>query len=1114
MRNLKRALSLTLASVMLLGMMVLGTSAASYPDVTDEHNVEAIGVLQAIGVMSGSNNGNFNPDAKISRIEMAIVMANLLNLEVNYFQGQNTFSDVPEWASGYVNACAANGIVTGVGGGRFGTGNVTATQAALMMLKALGYFQYNSDFGDDWARATALQASKINLFKDLEVRDNTQLTRNHVAQLALNALEADMVDADTSGNLNITTSDGTVVSNNNVKYVVRTSQSAFAKAIDSTGNEGSSSDGRNGSIIQLGEQLYNGDLKRNETSATTTAFQDPAVRWSYKTKEIGTYAKSADLTYTKEVKLSDIYADLGLSTKATTVKFAVDGDENAKANDGSTVVDKDALISSSEAKVGGKGSLTKVYYNESGEVITVTITVTNYYLAKAAEDYDSNNEELDVEIQSGAVALDSNTLELEDFAGIVSVKENDYLLVTVANNEIKTMAPVEVVGDVVVTAARSGDYVTAGQKYEYNSVAAGDSGALGHELMAAANKYSLNDKGYNLYLDPHGYVLGVEAVDGKANVNDYVFIKDAKEVGYDYIAKAVFTDGTSKTITVDKLNGEDVDSALVRGGNKFYTFKTDKDGNYELTDVENQDKATDARLDNVAQPIRNAGNTAAKVSKSANASTVFIAKDQATVGVKNAPETKTAGVVYYVWDEDNTNRLLIVYTEQKGSNSTSADDIVYILNNKPAVTEEDGDTYYLYQAVVNGDKTTEFAANQNSKPAGLYVVNTRTDGRADLGTAVTNKEELATFAGFVKTAECKDGTLILGSKSYLVSDSVKIRTIDGNTVKTISPSGVKGAVANDGFNLAYVIETSSSNSEISIVYLVKSGDNVNLPSGSGPEDISDAFESKDEVTVEGADLGTNGSATTVPANKTLTLTGDAKGKVTNASGGEGEEDGKIVLDNISVKAGEDLDLSGATGVEFKGTTAVPSGSTLKLPADLEELPKLTGTGTVTVNNDIPVPQDESGDPMTDPTDILGELQTALGMEDETMGEATTADGKDTYTITIGDATGFAGDKKIGAYSDQLSMDTIKGYYSGATSVSFHQFTITQAMAKSFNTVKITYKIGEGGWTAVNDDFFGKAAGSTLPSIPEGDSLTVILPLGNNVSQVKIELSTVADGGGE
>jgi len=41
MRNLKRALSLALSTVMLLGMMVVGTGA-SYADVTSKHNQEAI----------------------------------------------------------------------------------------------------------------------------------------------------------------------------------------------------------------------------------------------------------------------------------------------------------------------------------------------------------------------------------------------------------------------------------------------------------------------------------------------------------------------------------------------------------------------------------------------------------------------------------------------------------------------------------------------------------------------------------------------------------------------------------------------------------------------------------------------------------------------------------------------------------------------------------------------------------------------------------------------------------------------------------------------------------------------------------------------------------------
>ena len=47
MRNLKRALSLALASVMVMGLMVVGTGA-SYVDVSSEQNQEAIEVLQEV----------------------------------------------------------------------------------------------------------------------------------------------------------------------------------------------------------------------------------------------------------------------------------------------------------------------------------------------------------------------------------------------------------------------------------------------------------------------------------------------------------------------------------------------------------------------------------------------------------------------------------------------------------------------------------------------------------------------------------------------------------------------------------------------------------------------------------------------------------------------------------------------------------------------------------------------------------------------------------------------------------------------------------------------------------------------------------------------------------
>ena len=102
MKNLKKALSMVLASAMLFGMMVVGTGAA-YADVKDEHNEEAIGVVSMVGIMGA--NDEFNPDAKITRNEMAVVMVNMLDLDTDDFAGASQFTDVPAWAEPFVAAC-------------------------------------------------------------------------------------------------------------------------------------------------------------------------------------------------------------------------------------------------------------------------------------------------------------------------------------------------------------------------------------------------------------------------------------------------------------------------------------------------------------------------------------------------------------------------------------------------------------------------------------------------------------------------------------------------------------------------------------------------------------------------------------------------------------------------------------------------------------------------------------------------------------------------------------------------------------------------------------------------------------------------------------------------
>ena len=479
MRNLKRALSLGLTAAMISGLMVMGSSAASssYTDVADTNNVEAIEVLKAVGVMVGDENGNFNPDQNVTRNEMAVIMANLMEYNVASYKNTSPFTDVPSWAEPYVAACYTNGITSGYSDTVYGgSDTVTTAQAALMLMKALGYFQYASDFGSDWQLATTRQGNDIDLFVGVDSGVTAPMTRNDVAQLVLNTLKSGTVQAETDGSFQI----GDVVINRNVKYNYITSGQTYAKAIDDalyTNNDGTVS---TGSIVELGEKLYMGDLKLNDDA--TDVFGRPARYWEYDGNEIGTYAKTELLRqeYTTEVTGRDLYDLLGKSVIDDYTFFIYVDGENEESVLGDAFFTENQLNRSNDEAVGatGNGVLTQVYQDIDEHEIT--ISVINTYLAKAQEDYDEKNEEVDLTIYElknvGSsrtptyVKADSMsepyTVESDEF-DIADVVEDNLFLVTVADGAIQSMVAPEVLSDTTISNFKVDSYVTAdGTKYD------------------------------------------------------------------------------------------------------------------------------------------------------------------------------------------------------------------------------------------------------------------------------------------------------------------------------------------------------------------------------------------------------------------------------------------------------------------------------------------------------------------------------------------------------------------------------------------------------------------------------------------------------------------------
>lgn len=196
MKHMKRALSLVLAMVMLLGMMVIPTGAVSnFTDETEITYTEAVEVTSGIGLFAGAA-GKFMPKGTVTRAQMATIIVKMLHgseANADSFKGVNGgFTDTASfeggWAEGYINWCASLGVVAGYGDGTFKPGKaVTTAEAATMIINALGI-----DAGEgQWPLTVMSKADELKFFKDLSPKPDTNqaLTREELAVIAFRGLE-------------------------------------------------------------------------------------------------------------------------------------------------------------------------------------------------------------------------------------------------------------------------------------------------------------------------------------------------------------------------------------------------------------------------------------------------------------------------------------------------------------------------------------------------------------------------------------------------------------------------------------------------------------------------------------------------------------------------------------------------------------------------------------------------------------------------------------------------------------------------------------------------------------------------------------------------------------
>ena len=311
MRNLKRALSLALAAIMLIGMMVVSASAASYNDLTDKDqivNKDAVSMLVSLGIIEGKPDGSYAPTENVDRAQMAKMLSVIMNKGVDnsaLYQSVNSgLTDITSnWAKGHINYCYTTGIIAGRGNGTFDpSATVTALEAAKMLLVAVGYDPAIEGFeGADWAINVSVRADEQGIFEGFTKDLSAPLNRDDAALLIYNALDVEMIQSYTTNNYPIVYSDHRTILSD--KYGVIKVEGVV------TANEWAILDDDTDTALQEGKtRIYNPDGILSTTGNTAVA-QDSSANVKTPVFNVSTPVDMLGKAVTMYVKKTTILAD-------------------------------------------------------------------------------------------------------------------------------------------------------------------------------------------------------------------------------------------------------------------------------------------------------------------------------------------------------------------------------------------------------------------------------------------------------------------------------------------------------------------------------------------------------------------------------------------------------------------------------------------------------------------------------------------------------------------------------------------------------------------------------------------------------------------------------------
>ena len=587
-------------------------AGAAFTDQADIKATDAVDTLVALGVVEGFEDGSFQPNATVTRAQMAKMIYVLRTGKSDasaYNDDKTSFTDIgSHWARGYIKYCQSLGIIAGKSNTIFApNANVTAQEAAKMLLVTLGYNAEKAGLtGAGWASKTNALADENGLLEDVNTSFTSACPRQYAAQLIYNAINAATVvwRDDAYTNMALTGTDYLPTVGEKYMGLIRTSVTVYGdKARNDSLKDGELEVVLNKTTTEAGTANTRKIVTYSVSDITSKIGQSVELLWK-ESKDTKNNLDKNDKIYgmyntrdtsVVEATVADIADDFNDANKVkingTKYEFADNAKLYTNLNDGADAnkTSVEALIKSAPKKTGDK---IRVLLNDSNKITAVYLTTSDLYKVTAV-----SGKKVSI-AGIGTVDTSENNSTVYD-----GVKKDDVVVVTQLYKSAVADATFVIEKAVSVTGKLTGYTGTKSVKVDGTSYPQYAKAAFKPNLTDDS-KSSLSsddvDDEVTVYL-VNGYARAIQK--NSDDMNQYAVVTDVNDGKLDSNfsepkAELLFADGSKKTVVLHKdsvlytgnhntgsklATGVDISTALGKG--ELVKYAERSNGQYKIEEI-------------------------------------------------------------------------------------------------------------------------------------------------------------------------------------------------------------------------------------------------------------------------------------------------------------------------------------------------------------------------------------------------------------------------------------------------------------------------------------------------------------------------------------------------